>query len=317
MLGMRRTMFIGPADLVPVVQAAATDAIGRVERRRTVQLLEAAGVAKDCAAWLRNVDEMTMAALENRGEATAAEMTKAVSLLRTQVLLSEGKRYESRPNITSRVLLVLATEGRLVRGRPLGSWVSSQYRWAPADKWLPKGLTRWEPAAAQVELVRRWLRAFGPGTFADIKWWTRWTAADVKRALAEIRPVEVDLDGTTGLVLQDDQEAVRSVKPGVALLPALDATPMGWAERDWYLGPHREALFDRNGNIGPTVWWDGHVVGGWGQRPDGEIAFRLLEDVGAEVSAAVAQAADALRQRLGGIRFTPRFRTPLERELVG
>ena len=56
---------------------------------------------------------------------------------------------------------------------------------------------------------------------------------------------------------------------------------MGWAERDWYLGPHGAALFDSSGNAGPTVWWEGRVVGGWSQRPDGEIVFELLEDVGA------------------------------------
>ncbi len=46
-------------------------------------------------------------------------------------------------------------------------------------------------------------------------------------------------------------------------------------------------LFDVNGNAGPTVWWDGRVVGGWSQRRDGEIVYRLLEDVGADAVAAV------------------------------
>ena len=105
-----------------------------------------------------------------------------------------------------------------------------------------------------------------------------------------------------------------------ALLPALDPTAMGWRERAWYVGEHAAALFDRSGNIGPTAWWDGRIVGGWAQRKDGEIAVRLLEDIGAEGSAAIA----AQAQRLGewirkdpGTRITPRFRTPLERELSG
>jgi len=37
----------------------------------------------------------------------------------------------------------------------------------------------------------------------------------------------------------------------------------------------------------PTVWWDGRVVGGWAQRPGGEIRFRLFEDAGADAVAAV------------------------------
>ena len=100
-----------------------------------------------------------------------------------------------------------------------------------------------------------------------------------------------------------------------ALLPALDPTVMGWKERAWYLGEHAPALFDRSGNAGPTVWWNGRIVGGWVQRKDGEVVFRLLEDVGAEATAAVAAEAERLAEWLGETRVLPRFRTPLERTL--
>ncbi|GGM51142.1 hypothetical protein GCM10012275_22590 [Longimycelium tulufanense] len=39
-------------------------------------------------------------------------------------------------------------------------------------------------------------------------------------------------------------------------------------------------MFDRNGNIGPTVWADGRIVGAWAQLPDGSIAWRFLHEVG-------------------------------------
>jgi winged helix DNA-binding protein len=90
----------------------------------------------------------------------------------------------------------------------------------------------------------------------------------------------------------------------------------GLDERDWYLGKHRAMLFDRNGNAGPTVWWDGRVVGRWAQREDGQIALRLLEDVGAEAVGAIESDVARLADWLGDVRFTPRFRTPLERELA-
>lgn len=59
--------------------------------------------------------------------------------------------------------------------------------------------------------------------------------------------------------------------------------------------------------------------GGWGQRPDGEIVWRLLdtEGVGSEAEAAVAAEAERLRGWVGTTRVTPRFRVPLERELAG
>jgi hypothetical protein len=43
---------------------------------------------------------------------------------------------------------------------------------------------------------------------------------------------------------------------------------------------------------------------------------RLLEDAGAEAAGAIVAEAQRLRAWLGDIRVTPRFRTPLERELV-
>jgi Winged helix DNA-binding domain len=90
---------------------------------------------------------------------------------------------------------------------------------------------------------------------------------------------------------------------------------MGWKERDWYLGPHGPMLFDANGNAGPTVWWDGRVVGGWSQRPDGEIVWKLLEDVGSDAQAAVAAEAARLEEWLGEVRLAPGFLPPLQRAL--
>ena len=120
------------------------------------------------------------------------------------------------------------------------------------------------------------------------------------------------------MLTDDEADAVGAgepVEPWVALLASLDSTVMGWKERDWYLGDHGPLLFDTNGNAGPTVWWDGRVVGGWAQRQDGEVVVRLLEDVGADASAAVEAEVEAVAAWLGSVRFTPRFPTPLERQL--
>ena len=107
----------------------------------------------------------------------------------------------------------------------------------------------------------------------------------------------MDLDGTAGWCWPTIVEPVARPEPWIALLPALDPTPMGWSGRDWYIPPEpAPALFDRTGNIGPSVWCDGRVVGGWAQRPDGEVVFRLLEDIGAEQTAAVQAEAARLHR---------------------
>jgi hypothetical protein len=315
MLGMRRTMFVVPVELAGIVQEACARAIAVQERRRLVQMLDEAAIP-EAAKWLEELEKLAQRALALRGEATAAELGADEPRLRQQLVLAQGKSYEATVSVSTRVLLLLAAQGRIVRGRPRGSWISSQYRWAPIDAWLPDGLGEWTTETARVELVRRWLAAFGPAPISDLRWWTGWTLGDVKRALASIGPLEVDLDGLAGLALPGDLKPLPAPEPWVALLPALDPTVMGWSQRTWFLGEHGPVLFDRNGNAGPTVWWDGRIVGGWAQRRDGQIAYRLLEDVGAQAVTAVEQEADRLARWLGPVRVTPRFRTPLELELI-
>jgi hypothetical protein len=314
LLGMRRTMFVVARELVPVIQFGCAAAIAEQQRKRYGQILEQAGAGD--AAFLREVGDATLVALTKRGVATGAQLSTDEPRLRTQIAVAEGKPYASIQNITTWVLFQLGLDGRIIRGRPRGTWISSQYQWSPTDVWLPGGIDSMPAATARTELVRRWLAAFGPGTVADLRWWTGWTAAHVRAALAGLDVVEVDLEGETGLVLGGDEGSTKKPATWVALLPALDPTAMGWAQRSWYVGEHKAALFDRSGNIGPTVWLDGRIVGGWAQRTSGEVVYRLLEDIGSDAAKAVAAETARLSEWIGPVRVTPRFRTPLERELV-
>ncbi len=318
MLGMRRTIFVLPVELAPVVQAACTRAIAARERRKTEQFLVEGGVTEDPARWLARVEAATLAALRERGTALSTDLSAAVPELAERIVLARGKPYEGSQSVASRVLPLLAADGLAVRGRPRGSWLSGgQYWWSPLDGWLPGGLPALEPAEAQAALARAWLWTFGPAPVTDLKWWSGWTLGQTRAALAAVGAAEVDLDGTPGVARPDDLAPVPEPEPSAALLPGLDPTTMGWQDRGWFLGPHAKALFDTNGNAGPTVWWDGRVVGGWAQRRSGEVVLRFLEDAGAAAVAAAEERAARLQDWLGPARVTPRFRTPLERELAG
>jgi hypothetical protein len=316
-LGMRRTLFIVPSDLTAVIEESCTKALGPPQRRRLIGWIQAQGIAEDGAAWVEDVCARTLAALEARGEATAVELSADVPELTSKLMFGEGKKWGGEVGVSTRILFLLAAEGAIVRGRPRGSWISSQYRWAPTERWLGAPLEPIAHATASGELLRRWLHAFGPATRADIRWWTGWTERQTALALDTIAVEQVGLEnGTTGFLLADDQRPVRAPKPWAALLPALDPTTMGWKERAWYLGGHAPALFDRNGNAGPAVWADGRVVGGWAQRPDGRIVVELLEAIDQATAARVEERRGALERWLGDVRLTPRFRTPLERSLA-
>ena len=314
MLAMRRTLWTVPIDDVAIVQRSSGDAVAANERKRLVQLVEDKGVAKDGARWLRRVEAKAMAAIEDAGELAAGDLSKAVPELAVRVPMNEGKAYAAAIGLGPRVLLVLAAEGRVVRGRPTGGWTSSRHRWVPVDAWLGAPIPRLPVEVARAELVRRWLDRFGPGTVADLKWWTGWSLGHTRAALSSLDVETVDLDGEEGLVLEGDT-APTAPEPFVALLPGLDPTTMGWKQRGWYLGDHQASIFDRTGNAGPTVWVDGRIVGGWTQRKTGEVVFRLLEDIGRERADDVACEADRLEQLLREVRVVVRFPSPLDREL--
>ena len=318
MLGMRRTLFVVPVDLAPVMHEACTKALIPGQRARLVRMLEEQRVAPTGRgeAWLAKVSAETLAAIAARGEATARELTADVPELGAKLTIGQGKTWAGTVGVSTRVLFLLATEGPIVRTRPLGTWTSGQYRWATTEHWLGAPLRGIDHAEACSELLGRWLRSFGPATMTDIRWWTGWSAALAKRTLGGIDAVQVRLADDVGYMLADDLDRVDDAGPWVALLPGLDPTAMGWKDRGWYLGDRATDLFDRNGNAGPTVWANGRVVGAWAQTDQGEVVVELF----ARLDAATRARLDAERGRLaawlGDVRIRPRFGTPLAKELA-
>ncbi len=96
-----------------------------------------------------------------------------------------------------------------------------------------------EEGAARIEVARRYFRAFGPATTADLAWWTGWTKRDSTAAVAALDEelVAVDVASEEGSsvamwVLAGELAALASVDPrsarGLRLLPLWDAYFMGY-----------------------------------------------------------------------------------------
>ena len=144
-LGMRRTMFVVPRDLAAVINSAASRAIAATERKRTIQMLEGAGVAKNVPAWLEEVEAQTVAALDELGGATAAQLTKRVPGLRVQISFGEGKKWAGKVGVSTRVLFMLSAEARS-HPRPAQGNVAVEHVRMGADGALA-GRTAARPAA--------------------------------------------------------------------------------------------------------------------------------------------------------------------------
>jgi hypothetical protein len=308
---MRRTLFAFPRESLPYAQAGASERVAESECKRLARDVEHAGLHKDGARWLARAQRAVLAALSDCQEATSSELREQISLLEGAITYGEGKSWGGKLAVGPRVLTTLSAAGKIFRASNRGTWTTSRPRWATARCWLGEELRPVDADEGAAWLVKAWLRAFGPGTAGDLKWWLGSTVATVRRALADVRAVEVAVDSGPAYVLRDDVDTVDPVEPWAGLLPSLDPTTMGWSERGWYLGSHKEQVFDRSGNAGATAWWDGRIVGGWRQHESGEVEVQVLEDIGRDGRAQLDAEAARLTGWLAGTRVRPRFPAPL------
>ncbi len=305
-LAMRRTLFAFPRDALPSVWGSASARVATQLRARLAKEVVTNGLARDGERW---VTERSAEVLERlgQGSATTAELREELPALGARLEMAPGKAYGGSFPVAPRLLSTLAAGGAVLRGANDGGWHVSRPRWTLTEDWLGDSTgDRDRPtdvATGYRDLVERWLRAFGPGTEADLVWWLGATKGAVRRALGELGAVEVTLATGPGFLLPDDLADVPVPEPWAALLPVLDPTTMGWKQRDLYLAPeHRPLIFDSNGNAGTTAWWDGRVAGCWVQGGDGVVSVLLCADVGAEGRAALDVEAERLTGWLDGHR---------------
>lgn len=315
-MAMRRTLFVFPRELLGAAQAGASLRVHESERKRLQGYVVKSGVHDDGDAWYAAASQAVLDHLAGGAERSATELRTELPVLQAKVTAGSGK-WTQEVGVGPQLLTSMQAAGLVVRGSNQGTWFTSRNRWSSMESWLGAPLVVPSPEDGVTELVRRWLEVFGPGTSADLKWWLGGTVKAVKHALATLEAVEVELEGGgTGWLLPDDVEPEAPVDPWGALLPSLDPTTMGWQERGWYLGDYKPQVFDSVGNAGPTIWWDGRIVGGWRQDDDGVVQLQWLEDIGADATAELDRQAAQLTEWLGGVRVMMRFPSPLSRQLA-
>lgn len=318
-LAMRRTLFVAPAEDAPFVQAACSFRVAEEQRRTFSRQLGRFTDIADPDAFIAEAMAVAEGAIAEAGTAVARTLTTEHPILQTRWDAAPGKKWGKSSPVTSRILSQLDMEGRIERARPTGKdFTSTAFQWRVTDPEALAEARAMDPEAARARLFESWLRRFGPATEDDLVWWSGLTKTLVRSAVARLDTVPADVDGRPGLRMADDEipsDGGTDPGPWVALLPGLDPTSMGWRHREWYVGAHTAELFDRNGNVGPTVWADGRIVGVWAQRVNGEISLSLLEPLDPAHRALLGDEIDRVQVFLGDVRVTPRFRTPLEREL--
>ncbi len=309
---MRRTIWVMTPATARFANAGFSRKVARSERRRTATLF-----GRD-QAWLDDAVERVVAAINAAdGPISTRDVARSVPDLAEPVVVNAHTAHQGTIAAHTRALLQAAFEGRIVRTRPAGTWIGSQYAWAANDDWMAIDWSEPDDFTGATEIVVRWLERFGPGTLDDIVWWTGSTKGLIRRILVAVDAEEVELDDrSVGYVLPGDLDPVEPEEAWVALLPGLDSTSMGWKERGWYLdAENRARVTDRAGNVGPTVWSDGRIVGSWVQRPDGEIAHDA-EGLSRSQRRLVETEIERVREVVGDTRFSVRFPAPSQTSLL-
>ncbi len=135
-----------------------------------------------------------------------------------------------------------ATAGLLCFGPNQGTRVT----FVRPDQWIgPSVRRRVGGDAALGEVLRRYLRAYGPATPAEFAQWfaaTRRTTARAMRALSG-ETEEVEVEGVPALALSEDAPALSAAQsrsrpaPSVRLLPSFDVYIVGSHPRDVLIPP--------------------------------------------------------------------------------
>lgn len=331
--GMRRTIWVATTSTTRTIHNAVTGKIAAAERRRLLKVLDRP------ESWLNDATEEIIELTRSTGPLPSLEIGKLLPHLAFPIVLAANTKHSATANAHTRLVVQAGFDARLVRTRPIGSWTASNYAWIASDQWVQgfpddcsqsnrdsdsqdQGTNDETSRQAKATLVDQWLQRFGPGSFTDLVWWTGMTKRDTTVALADCGAVEVRLSSGTGWVSATDDDIADKFENAAvadrwaALLPGLDPTSMGWKERDWYLDPSiASEIIDRNGNIGPTIWVDGAIVGGWNQRTDASITTEFYLPVTASQNKRVEVEINRVQELLGDVVVKPRFPSPNQSRL--
>lgn len=191
-----------------------------------------------------------------------------------------GERLTARfPELTpSRATALAKTLTPLVQLPPRGTWgASGGQTYLPLEEWVGGPASDPDPA----EVVRRYLRAFGPATPADVTTWSGVTGMrSVFTAMGDELRRDRDERGRVLFDLAELSSAPADLPAPVRLLGVYDNLWLSHAERTRVTTAERRTAWQgANGGADATVFVDGMLEGLWRRTPSGAVDLRLLRSL--------------------------------------
>lgn len=180
------------------------------------------------------------------------------------------------------------------------------------EEWLDTPVPPLEPGQARAELLRRYLRSYGPSTRAHFAAWLGVRTADVgpwwDTVEGELVPVE--FDGPAWLLAGDVGKLGASAMPtGVRLLPPGDPYTQ-LRDRGTVVEERFHSEIWRSGGSPGTILLDGDIIGTWRPRKTGRrlhVRFRIFREVDGAQREALATEAGAIALLRGAASVTVEF----------
>ena len=272
-------------DLDPheVTRALEEKRLVRVLSLRDTVHLHVPDDALSLPVWAEPVRARELAASQSIGEARQVD-PEAFSAAVADIL-ADG------PMASARLGTALAARfpdhrptalGHVARVREVLAQLPPRGTWKPAGStgvvydhlttWLGRPLSDPDVPA----IVRRYLRAFGPATAADVTAWSGITRlGPVLSGMADLERHE-DADGRTLYDVAGAPVADEDAPAPVRLLGTYDNVWLSHASRDRVTEPDaRKAWMGSNGGVGSTLFVDGWLTGIW-KVEDGRVVVRTL-----------------------------------------
>ncbi|WP_134766176.1 winged helix DNA-binding domain-containing protein [Nocardioides sp. 1609] len=251
--------------------------------RGTVHLLAADDIG--LRAFTATVHEREIRSSQNVGPARDVDRTAFLAAL--DEVLADGplpqraigaalaERFPAYP--ATRLGQLARSAAPLVQLPPRGTWRGvGGVVYDRADRWTGRPLD----APATENVVRRYLRAFGPATAADLTAWSAVTRlGPVVRAMTDL-VVHEDEDGRTLYDVEGAPIAAADEPAPVRLLGTYDNLWLSHARRDRVTAPGaRDAWSGVNGASAMTLFVDGWLTGLWHVAEGRVVVLETLRDL--------------------------------------
>jgi hypothetical protein len=256
-------------------------------------------------AWLRMIgmtEEELRATLDAIHKALGARPITREQLAEKVAAKVGAKGRQRMLSGWGEMLKPAAFQGHLCSGPPRGQNVT----FVRPDRWLAKWVPP-QPEDAWREIVRRYLRAYGPASREEFARWWGMQPAPAGRVLKASGDelTEVDVEGHSAWMLTEDLASIRKKKRRlpVRLLAGFDVYVVGNRPRDLLVDKQFEPLvFRRAGWISPVVLIEGRAAGVWKHQSRGkrvDVTVSPFRKLGAAHRKAIHEEVDLLGKFLG------------------